>query len=60
MKAENDKKVVTERTCLAAALTLLVKAGEIDARRINEVIPTEGYEGIYNLLNARYKEAYDE
>ena len=54
-----NPKEITERVCLVAALTLLVKAGEIDEKQTNEAIEKEGYEGLYNLLNARYKEAYD-
>lgn len=53
-----DNKI-TERICLVSAQTLLVKAGEIDEKQTNEVIQNEGYEGLYNLLNARYKEKYN-
>ena len=53
-----DAKEITEIVCLASALTLLVEAGEIDEEQTNDVIQKEGYEGLYNLLNARYKEAY--
>lgn len=54
----DDGKVITERICLVAALTLLIKSGETDGVQANELIQKEGYEGLYNLLNTRYKEAY--
>ena len=55
----SEGKVITEITCLACALTLLIKAGELDEKQTNEVIEKEGYQGLYDLLNARYKEVYE-
>lgn len=54
----DDTKAITERRCLAAALTLLIKAGEIDEVQTFELMEKDGFEGLYNILNARFKEAY--
>ena len=56
----SDTKTITEKDCLAVALTLLVKAGELDEQQIADATHTEGYKGLYYLLNTRHKEHYDE
>lgn len=56
-----DKKIeYNERNCLASALTLLVKHNVFTEKEAIESIDTEGYEGLYNLINKYYKKWHEE
>ncbi|GIN10179.1 hypothetical protein J26TS2_00460 [Shouchella clausii] len=42
--------------CLAASLTLLYYTGTIHHTEIKEAISTGGYEGLFDLLNDKFRE----
>ena len=53
------KKMGAERDCLLASLTLLVKANILDESDITMVIDKGAFEGLYDLLNEKYKEIFN-
>jgi hypothetical protein len=44
--------------CLAAALTLLVKNGILDEKRLITELAKDGYESVFEYLNEVYKEQF--
>lgn len=42
--------------CLSGSLTLLVKSGVLQEDNTNRVIQSQGYEGLFNLLNEKFFE----
>lgn len=49
----------TVEDCLAGSLTLLHYTGTIHFEESAIVIANSGYEGLFNLLNEKYKEMTD-
>ncbi|MGM7634189.1 hypothetical protein [Bacillus sp. Hm123] len=47
--------MATEKECLAAALTLLCKKGVLTVEEVKGA-SRQGYEGVFNLINQKYKE----
>lgn len=45
-----------QRDCLKAALTLLVKSGVLKEDDVLNAISGGGHDGIFELLNEKYKE----
>ncbi len=46
--------------CLAASLTLLVKHNIINLEQTENILGEEGYEGLFEYLNRKFKEQFGE
>jgi hypothetical protein len=54
------KVLKTERDCLLASLTVLVKANVLEESNITKAIKNGAFESLYDLLNEKYKEIVGE
>jgi hypothetical protein len=53
------KVLKTERDCLLASLTILVKSNILEESVIANAIKIGAFESLYYLLNEKYKEIVD-